>query len=67
MGKCIHHPDREGSYLCSKHNISLCRECLACKDPELYCKHRPSCIIWFTGKEQRKAKATTKERVHEQS
>jgi len=47
MGKCINHPDRETSYLCMKHNIYLCSECLACKDPNIYCKFRTSCPIYF--------------------
>ena len=52
MGKCINHPDRETSYLCMKHNIYLCEECLQCRDPEIYCKFRPSCPIWFLTKRQ---------------
>ncbi len=50
MGKCINHPDRETSYLCMKHNIYLCEECLECRDPGIYCKFRPSCPIWFLTK-----------------
>ncbi len=50
MGKCIHHPERETSYLCMKHQIYLCEECLHCTDSKLYCKHRPSCPIWFMSK-----------------
>jgi uncharacterized 2Fe-2S/4Fe-4S cluster protein (DUF4445 family) len=47
MGKCINHPDRETSYICMKHNIYLCEECLECRDPDIYCKFRPSCPIHF--------------------
>ncbi len=47
MGTCINHPDTETSYLCMKHNIYLCEECLKCKDPEIYCKFSSSCPIWF--------------------
>jgi len=47
MATCINHPDRETNYICLKQNIYLCEECLGCSDPELYCKFRPSCIIWF--------------------
>ncbi len=50
MGKCINHPDRETSYLCMKHNIYMCEECIRCRDPEIYCVFRPSCPIWFLGK-----------------
>lgn len=52
MGKCIHHPDRETRYLCMKHQIYLCEECLQCKDPKIYCKHRSACPIWFMSKRQ---------------
>lgn len=54
MGKCVNHPERETSYLCMKHNTYLCESCLACRDPELYCKFRPSCPIWFIHKERRR-------------
>ena len=60
MGKCINHPDRETSYLCMKHNVYLCEECLKCRDPELYCKFRPSCTIWFLSKQKQKAEAEDK-------
>lgn len=50
MGTCIHHPERETPYICMKHQIYLCQECLQCKDPELYCKFRPSCPIGFMSK-----------------
>lgn len=50
MGRCIHHPERETSYKCMKHNIYLCDECLACRDPDLYCKYRSACPIWFLNK-----------------
>jgi hypothetical protein len=50
MGKCIHHPDRETSYICMKHQIYLCEDCLECRDPKIYCKHRSACPIWFNGK-----------------
>lgn len=50
MGACSHHPDRETSYRCMKHQVYLCEECLTCKDPQLYCKHRTACPIWFMSK-----------------
>ena len=50
MGKCIQHPDRETEYQCLKHRVYLCDDCLRCRDPELYCKHRNACTIWFLGK-----------------
>lgn len=57
MGRCINHPDRETSYKCMKHNIYLCEECLECRDPELYCKHRSACPIWFVSKGAQKLDA----------
>ena len=50
MGYCINHPDRETHYKCMKHDMYLCEECLECRDPDLYCKFRPSCPIYFMTK-----------------
>jgi len=50
MEKCIHHPEREAEYRCQKHQIHLCDGCRACPDPQLYCKFREGCIIWFMEK-----------------
>jgi len=50
MGKCAVHSDRETSYLCQKYNIYMCEECLRCRDPEIYCKFRSACPIWFMSK-----------------
>jgi len=50
MGHCINHPDRETQYICMKHKIYLCEDCLRCKDPKIYCKFRSSCPIWFLSK-----------------
>lgn len=52
MGKCVNHPDRETSYICMKHQIYLCEDCLRCKDPKIFCKYRQSCPIWFMDKRQ---------------
>ncbi|MGE0085246.1 MAG: ASKHA domain-containing protein [Desulfococcaceae bacterium] len=54
MGRCINHPDRETNFLCMKHEIYLCEECLSCRDPGLYCKFRPSCPIWFIHKQKKR-------------
>lgn len=51
MGTCIHHPDRETQYICMKHKIYLCEECLRCRDPKIYCKFRPGCPIWFIARD----------------
>jgi hypothetical protein len=61
MGKCINHPERETSYVCMKHQIYLCESCLTCRDPELYCKHRQSCPIWFIYKEERRRQRRSSE------
>ena len=50
MGACERHPDRETSYLCMKHNVYLCEECLHCRDPKIHCKYRASCPIFFMEK-----------------
>ncbi|WP_041280433.1 ASKHA domain-containing protein [Desulfosudis oleivorans] len=50
MGKCVNHPDRDTNYACLKHGTYMCEECLKCRDPELYCKFRSSCPIWFMTK-----------------
>ncbi len=50
MGKCANHPDRETSYMCMKHDKYMCEECLECPDPEIHCKFRSSCPVWFMDK-----------------
>ncbi|SDO55748.1 hypothetical protein SAMN05660330_00516 [Desulforhopalus singaporensis] len=50
MAKCTVHPERDTSYQCHKHKVWLCRKCLACRDPHIYCRYRSSCIIWFATK-----------------
>ncbi len=47
MGRCLNHPETETSYHCMKHDIYLCEDCLACRDPKLYCKFRSACPIHF--------------------
>ena len=47
---CVNHPDRETSYVCLKHDIYMCEECLECRDPEIYCKIRSYCPIHFLTK-----------------
>ena len=54
MGKCTCHPEKETRFQCLKHGTWLCDECLSCRDPELYCKHRSACPIWFIEKRQRR-------------
>lgn len=52
MGQCACHPEIESPFLCMKHNLYLCEECLTCRDPDIYCKYRSSCPIWFMTKRQ---------------
>jgi hypothetical protein len=52
---CAAHPDRQTSYICMKHEVYMCEECLRCRDPEIYCKFRSSCPIWFIHKERKRA------------
>ncbi|MBI5895932.1 MAG: hypothetical protein HZB24_08005 [Desulfobacterales bacterium] len=53
MGQCTCHPEIDSRLLCMKHNLYLCEGCLTCRDPHIYCKHRPSCAIWFMTKRQK--------------
>lgn len=50
-----------------KHNIYMCEECLRCRDPEIYCKFRSSCPIWFMDKRQKglDADKTAEEEIHQ--
>ena len=50
MDRCVNHPDIETRYECSKHQIYMCADCLDCRDPDIYCKFRESCTIWFLTK-----------------
>lgn len=54
MGTCTRHPDRETRFQCLKHGVWMCEECLACRDPELYCKNRSACPIWYLEKRRRR-------------
>jgi len=50
MDKCRNHPNKETSYVCTKYTIYMCELCLKCSDPDIYCKFRTSCPIWFVDK-----------------
>lgn len=41
----------------------MCEECLKCNDPDIYCKFRSACPIWFM--ERRKARWEKEERAEE--
>ena len=64
MGQCLCHPEVETSYLCMKHNVYLCDDCLTCRDPDIYCKFRPSCQIWFMSKRKEGWDAESAEQVN---
>jgi uncharacterized 2Fe-2S/4Fe-4S cluster protein (DUF4445 family) len=53
VGKCAKHPNRETNFLCLKHNIYMCDECIKCREPEMFCKFRSSCPIWYINKRQK--------------
>lgn len=54
MGTCTRHPEKEARCQCLKHNVWLCDDCLRCRDPELYCKNRSACLIWFIEKRRKR-------------
>ena len=69
MGKCTRHPERETRFQCLKHGVWMCDECLGCRDPQLYCKNRSACPIWFIEKRRRRQEkeeqaAAAVQRVH---
>jgi len=50
METCANHPETETPFVCAKYNTYMCVECLRCRDPEIYCKYRPSCPVHFIHK-----------------
>jgi hypothetical protein len=54
MARCPLHPEVETRLQCAKHGTLVCPRCLACRDPDLYCRHRSACLIWFMQRERRK-------------
>jgi hypothetical protein len=53
MSCCPENAAEQHRYKCEKHQVIMCEACLKCKDPELYCKFRPSCMIHFLEKERK--------------
>jgi hypothetical protein len=51
---CELHLETETRLQCAKHGTFACPRCLACRDPELYCRRRSGCLIWFMQRERRK-------------
>jgi hypothetical protein len=56
ISKCGTHQDAESVIQCQKHQVGYCQECfdngLSCRDPQLYCKFRQQCVIWFQSRER---------------
>ena len=52
MTTCEHYREDAVHYECQKNQVKLCEACAKCKDPSIYCKFRPSCIIHFMEKER---------------
>ena len=50
MGQCLCNPEKDSRYICLKDDVYLCDECLKCRNPKIYCKHREACLIWFLQK-----------------
>ncbi len=55
---CQRHPQEPAAALCQKYGRGLCADCLEgdplCPDPDIYCTHRPQCLVFFNFKEQRR-------------
>jgi hypothetical protein len=51
MATCVNHPDKPTGLVCMKYQIHVCEQCANCRDPQLYCKHRTACPIWFIAKD----------------
>ena len=47
-------PENPVRYLCMKYNRHQEGEEIACRDPDLYCKFRSSCLIHYQEKRRRK-------------
>jgi hypothetical protein len=45
--------ENEITYTCSKYGLRMPPSSAACKDPKLFCKFRPSCLIHFLDKQHR--------------
>ncbi|VEN73992.1 hypothetical protein EPICR_200043 [Candidatus Desulfarcum epimagneticum] len=46
--------DDQNALVCMKHGIRVDADRADCRDPEIYCKFRPSCLIWFMRKERKR-------------
>ena len=63
MTCCDEPSENNACYKCEKHQTTMCLACLKCKDPALYCKFRPSCMIHFLEKKSAATGKTSKKFV----
>jgi uncharacterized 2Fe-2S/4Fe-4S cluster protein (DUF4445 family) len=52
--KCVNHLEAEARLMCMKDGVYLCGLCLSCRNPEIFCKFRTSCPVWFLKKASEK-------------
>ena len=55
---CVNHPDRKAAAVCRRYSRGLCVECLeenpVCPDPDLFCRYRERCLIFYGYKEKQR-------------
>jgi hypothetical protein len=55
---CSEHPDRMAAAVCQRYGVGLCLECLeenpVCPDPEMFCRYRERCLVYFGFKEKQR-------------
>jgi len=66
--KCKNHPERDALAVCQKFNVGYCEECCDssdidkdqplcyCTSPDVHCKFRPQCIVFYKHKERERKK-----------
>jgi len=52
MPVCVNHADKTADLVCMKYQVHFCEACAHCRDPQLFCKHRTACAIWFIAKDR---------------
>jgi len=63
--QCPLHPEKKIIARCEKFGKSYCKKCLEqglahCPSPEMHCKFRASCLVWFlTHSKEKKLPAET--------
>jgi hypothetical protein len=55
---CEEHPDRRAAAECMRYSRGFCVECLeerpVCPDPEMFCRYRERCLVYYSYKEKRR-------------